>query len=99
VQIIVTGSPAVGSVSRFPWGARQLMELRTRQVNTVFDRLIKKNNLIYAPIAKETRSAFLADPTLTASDNFHPNARGYTLWIPVITAAIDKAVSRLNTSE
>jgi lysophospholipase L1-like esterase len=99
VQVIVTGSPAVDSVSRFPWGARQLMELQTKQINIVFDRLIKKNTLIHAPIAKETRSAFLADPTLTASDNFHPNARGYALWIPIITAAIDKAVSRLNTFE
>lgn len=96
-QIIVTGSPAVDSVSRFPWGARELMGLRTRQMNTVFDQLIKKNGLIHAPIAKETRDAFLADPTLTASDKFHPNARGYALWIPVINAAIDKAISRLNT--
>lgn len=98
-QIIVTGSPAIDSVSRFPWGARQLMGLRTKQINTVFNRLVKKNNLIYAPIAKETRGAFLADPTLTASDNFHPNARGYALWIPVINTAIDKAMLRLNTLE
>ncbi|HSW92128.1 MAG TPA: GDSL-type esterase/lipase family protein, partial [Candidatus Saccharimonadales bacterium] len=97
VQIIVTGSPAVDSVSRFPWGARQLMGLRTKQINAVFDRVIRKNTLIHAPIAKETRDAFLADPTLTASDNFHPNARGYKLWIPVINAAIDKAALRLRT--
>lgn len=95
IQIVVTGSPAVDSVNRFPWGARELIGLRTRQVNAVFDRIIKKNALIHAPIAAETRDAFLADPTLTAVDNFHPNARGYALWIPVINNAIDIAVSRL----
>lgn len=99
VQIIVTGSPAIDSVSRFPWGARQLMGLRTKRINAIFDRVIRKNALIHAPIARETRDVFLADPTLTASDNFHPNARGYALWIPVINAAIDTAVIRLSTLE
>lgn len=92
VKIIVTGSPAVDSVTRFPDGAKQLMGLRTRQVNAVFEQLISKNNLFFAPIAKETRAAFIADPTLTASDNFHPNARGYALWIPVVNQSLDKAI-------
>lgn len=95
VQIIVTSSPAMDSVTRFPDGAKQIMGLRTRQVNAVFDELIEKNGLIAAPIAKRTREAFIADPTLTASDNFHPNARGYALWTPVITEALDRAVQNL----
>lgn len=94
VKIIVTGSPAMDSVSRFPVGAKQLMGLRTTQVNKVFERLIANNNLIHAPIAEKTRDAFLADPTLTASDQFHPNARGYALWNPVINDAIDRALAR-----
>ena len=95
VTIIVTASPALDSVTRFPDGAKQIMGWRTQQVNTVFKELISKNNLILAPIAEKTRDAFIADPTLTAADNFHPNARGYALWIPVINQAIDKAVDRL----
>jgi acyl-CoA thioesterase-1 len=94
VQIIVTASPALDSVTRFPAGSRQLMGVRTKQVNAVFNKLIDKNDLILAPIADKTRDAFIADPTLTASDNFHPNARGYALWIPVVNAAIDEAVRR-----
>jgi len=94
VQIITTGSPAMDSVTRFPDGAKQVMGLRTAQVNAVYEELIKKNNLIHAPIAEGTRDAFIADPTLTAADNFHPNARGYALWIPIINQAIDKAVER-----
>jgi lysophospholipase L1-like esterase len=92
VRIVVTGSPAMDSVPRFPWPAKQLMGLRTRQVNTVFAGLIKQNNLAFAPIAAKTRAAFLADPTLFAADKFHPNARGYALWKPVINGALDSAL-------
>ena len=92
VKIIVTSSPAMDSVSRFPNGAKQLMGLRTKQVNVVFQTLISQNSLISAPIAEKTRAAFIADPSLTASDNFHPNKRGYALWIPVINQAIDQAI-------
>lgn len=93
VKIVVTRSPALDSVSRFPFGAKQLMQLRTKQVNKAFEPLIAKNNLILAPIAEQTRDAFLADPTLTAEDKFHPNARGYALWTPVINRAIDEALT------
>jgi lysophospholipase L1-like esterase len=92
VQIVVTASPAMDSVTRFPHGSKQIMGLRTKQVNAVFEQLIKENDLFFAPIAKETREAFIKDPTLTAADNFHPNARGYALWIPVINQALDRVV-------
>lgn len=95
VAIIVTGSPAMDSVTRFPNGSKQIMGLRTQRVNSVFDQLIDKNKLLFAPIAEKTRDAFLADSTLTASDKFHPNKRGYALWIPVITTALDEAIRRI----
>lgn len=95
--IIVTGSPAMDSVSRFPFLSKLLMRLRTYQVNRVFEQLIAEHNLIHAPIAKETRKAFLKDPTLTAVDKFHPNARGYALWIPIINTAIDTALRLFET--
>lgn len=99
VQIIVTASPAMDSVTRFPHGAKELLGLRTKQVNAVFNELIEKNDLIHAPIAQKTRDAFIADPTLTAADNFHPNGRGYALWIPVINESLDTAITRLSTSD
>lgn len=92
VRIVVTRSPAMDSVTRFPWGAKQLMALRTRQVNKAFEAIIEKNGLTLAPIAEKTRDAFIADPTLTAVDNFHPNARGYALWKPVVDDALDQAL-------
>jgi len=94
VQIVVTGSPAMDSVSRFPPLSKRIMAIRTLQINGVFARAIDKYDLVFAPIAKETRQAFLDDPTLTAADKFHPNKRGYALWIPVINKAVDEAVDR-----
>lgn len=98
VQIIVTRSPAMDAVDRFPLLTKQLMRLRTLQVNAAFEESINKNNLILAPIAEKTRAAFLADSTLTAADKFHPNARGYALWNPVIITAIDTAVGRMQNN-
>jgi len=94
VQVIVTGSPAMDSVSRFPFFSKLIMQLRTAQVNHVFSAAAQKYNLIVAPIAQETRQAFLDDPALTASDKFHPDNRGYALWNPVVNKAVDKALSR-----
>lgn len=95
VKIVVTRSPAVDSVSRFPFGAKHIIRLRSDQVNRAFQPIIDKNKLIIAPVAEKTRNAFLADPTLTALDNFHPNARGYALWYPIINKALDSAVNQL----
>lgn len=94
VKIVVTRSPAVDAVTRFPIGAKQLIKLRVNQVNHAFEPLVAKNNLTVAPVAEETRQAFLDDPSLLAQDNFHPNDRGYALWIPVITRALDRALGQ-----
>ncbi|HEY5152339.1 MAG TPA: SGNH/GDSL hydrolase family protein [Candidatus Saccharimonadales bacterium] len=94
VHIIVTGSPAMDSVRRFPWPLKQLMGLRTKQVNNAFAPITKQNDLVFAPIAEKTRAAFLADPTLLAADKFHPSARGYALWKPVINQALDEALKQ-----
>lgn len=94
VRIVVTGSPAMDAVPRFPWPSNKLMGLRTRQVNSAFGPVIQRNHLTFAPIADRTRAAFLADPTLFAADKFHPNARGYVLWKPVVNAALDEALDK-----
>lgn len=95
VQIILTGSAAMDTVDRFTWTAKQLALQRVKAVNKTFSRLIARNHLVFAPIADKTRAAFNSDPTLFAQDKFHPNARGYALWIPVIDDAVDEATRRL----
>jgi lysophospholipase L1-like esterase len=93
VRIVATRSPALDSVSRFPLVSKYILRMRTKRVNEAFDSIIKKNHLTPALIAEKTRAAFLADPSLTADDNFHPNARGYALWIPIINDALDQALA------
>lgn len=93
IRIVATRSPALDSVSRFPLVAKYILRMRTERVNEVFDNIIKKSHLTPALIAEKTRAAFLADPTLTADDNFHPNARGYALWTAVINEALDQALA------
>lgn len=92
VQIVFTRSAAVDAVSRFPIGAKQLIRWRVDGFNEAMEPLIKQNNLILAPVAEQTRQIFLDDPSLLAPDNFHPNDRGYAVWIPVINEAIDQAL-------
>jgi acyl-CoA thioesterase I len=93
VRIVLTRSPALDSVSRFPPLSKLILGQRTKQVNQVFDEIIMNNNLTPALIAEKTRTAFLDDPTLTASDKFHPNERGYALWVPIINDALDSSLS------
>ncbi|MDL2363226.1 MAG: SGNH/GDSL hydrolase family protein [Patescibacteria group bacterium] len=93
LKIVVTGVPAMGSVDRFPPGARQLAGFRTRQLNGVYEKLITKNHLVSAPVAARTGPTFAADPTLFGPDKFHPNKRGYAVWTPVINEGLDSALN------
>jgi len=93
MRIVVTGAPAMDAVPRFPWPVQRVALQRVRALNSMFKRLSKSDNLIFAPVADQTRAAFRADPTLFAADKFHPNARGYALWTPVINHALDEALN------
>ncbi len=94
VKIVLTGAPAMGSIPRLPWPLKQLAGSRTRSLNDgVFAPLAARDHLTFAPIAAKTGAAFAADPTLFAADKFHPNARGYALWRPVVTEALDQALA------
>lgn len=94
VKIVFTRSPAVDAVSRFPIGAKQIIRSQVNRFNTALDPFIERNDLVLAPVAEKTRQAFLDDPSLLAADKFHPNDRGYALWIPVITDALDTALNQ-----
>jgi lysophospholipase L1-like esterase len=99
VRIVVTGCPDMSAIPRFPWPARQLAGLRTQQINTVYAKLVDKYHLTFAPIAAKTGPAFRADPTLFASDKFHPDTRGYALWTPIINEALDRVTARTSKDE
>lgn len=72
------------------------MGMRTKQVNAIFNCLIERNNLIYAPIVQKARNILIVDPKLTAPDQFLSNACRYASWIIIINTAIDEVVERAN---
>jgi lysophospholipase L1-like esterase len=88
VDIVVTGSPDMGSPPRIPRLLRGIASWRTKQVNRVFDAEVKRSGVTLAPIAAETGPLFRRDHSLFAADQFHPNARGYAVWIPVLNRAL-----------
>lgn len=93
VRIVITGAAAMDTVARFPRPVQWLALQRVQALNAVFMGLATKYNVVFAPIADQTRDAFNADPTLFAADKFHPNARGYALWTPIINRALDEALA------
>ena len=94
IRIVLTGSPDVGTARRFAQPLRWLAGLETKRVNRVFEAVIAqeqgKATVVWTPLARETGPVFARDASLLAPDRFHPNDRGYAVWLPVLNAALDK---------
>ena len=93
-RIVVTGSPDMGSPPRIPFFLRGIAAIRARRINRIAKRAVSVHDLTFAPIAERTGPAFRRDRTLFAPDRFHPNARGYALWVPVLDEALDAALAK-----
>ena len=89
VHIVITGSPDMGSVPRFPWPTNSIAHLRTQQVNRSIARIAQEKMIVFAPIAQKTGAIFAQHPELFAIDKFHPNAQGYAVWVPIIIEALN----------
>ena len=94
VNIVITGSPDMGSPPRIPRLLRGIASRRTKQVNRMFRAEAARLGLTFAPIADLTGPMFRSDRTLFAADRFHPNDRGYATWIPVLNEALARAVAK-----
>lgn len=92
-RIVVTGAPDMGSPPRIPFFLRSIAAWRARRINAIATDAARSHALTFAPIAERTGPAFRGDRTLFASDRFHPNARGYALWTPVLNEALDAALA------
>lgn len=91
VKIILTGSPDMGSVPRFPQPVRWFAGERTKQLNDKISVLAREKNAHFAPIADKTGPVFRKHPELFAADKFHPTTDGYELWTPVIVRSLNEA--------
>jgi lysophospholipase L1-like esterase len=92
VKIVVTGCPQMGSIPRFAQPLRWFAGTQTTRVNSVFRSIAASRNITWARIADDTGETFRKDPTLFASDKFHPNKRGYAVWMPTLNRALDSAL-------
>lgn len=89
VQIIMTGSPAMGSVARFAPPTQWLAGWRVRHINALFTSVAaQQKHVTVVPLAAKTAAAFKHNPGLFAPDNFHPNAAGYALWQPIVSSGL-----------
>jgi lysophospholipase L1-like esterase len=93
MKIVVTGSPDMSTPPRIPRLLRGLAGVRSRAVNRIAQDVVKRHELTFAPIAEKTGPIFARDPTLFSADRFHPNDRGYAVWIPVLNQALDQALT------
>jgi len=93
VKIVLTGAPDMGAIPRFAQPLRWVAGARTKQLNGVFDTVVRERGLTLAPIAAETGPLFRRDRTLFAGDRFHPSDRGYATWSPVLTRSLDEALA------
>jgi lysophospholipase L1-like esterase len=91
VKIILTGVPEMGAIPRLSQPLRWLAGVKEHSLNGMFRDVVQANQLTFAPIAEKTGPAFRAHPDLFAADRFHPNDKGYALWIPVLERALDEA--------
>ena len=89
VRIVLTGSPQMGAVPRFPQPIRFIAKVRTGQVNKALDSLLQNGQIVRAPIAEQTGPTFIKHPELFAPDKFHPGTNGYGVWLPVLDKTFD----------
>lgn len=93
VKIVITGSPDMGGARRFAQPLRWIAGERSRQLNQRVKRFAEERQVTFAPIADQTGPPFRRDPTLLAADRFHPNDRGYALWIDVLNPSLADALA------
>lgn len=93
VAIVITGSPDMGAPPRIPRLLRGIAAWKSRQVNRMFAAEAANLSLTFAPIAERTGQMFRNDRSLFAADRFHPNERGYAVWMPVLNEALNKALA------
>ena len=92
VRIVLTASPEVASSPRLLEPLAWVTAKRTGQVNAAIRGVARDRGLTVAPIAEVTGPQFEADRSLFSEDRYHPDARGYATWVPVLTRALDEAL-------
>lgn len=92
VKIIVTGTPDMGTVKRFLPPLSWIATLQSKRLNSIFNTIVTKHNITYAPIFETVGPIFRNNQSLFSNDNFHPNNDGYAVWNVVLKKSISNAL-------
>lgn len=87
-EIYVINLPYIGTPSLIDPVFREYFEWRTARYNAVIKELAAKYDVTYIDLYSAHQPHEL-DNTYYASDHFHPNAAGYTLWARAIYAGFN----------
>jgi lysophospholipase L1-like esterase len=91
LRVIVPGSGDVGSCPRFLQPLRTVAGIETRRVNNDIEKVVRSfPQALWVPLAEMTGPTMARDPSLFSEDKFHPNDRGYALWIKILNEAMVK---------
>ena len=92
-RVVITGAPDMGSVPRFAQPLRYLAGKLTQRLNARLYELEKEPGVTLVPIALETGPIFRKQPELYEKDKFHPNAKGYAVWVQALNRGLATALS------
>ena len=84
MSIVVPGSGDVGTCPRFEQPLRMVAGWQTIRVNDIIkSTTLAERGTTWIPLAERTSEIFGGDPTLFSQDKFHPNDRGYSIWVAI----------------
>lgn len=88
-QIYVINLPSIGTSDLISLPYRYYFNWRTQQYNEIIQKLATQYKVTYIDLHK-AHEPYALDNTYYATDFFHPNAVGYTLWAQFIYAGFHK---------
>lgn len=81
-RIVLAAIPPLDVFPALPSPLRQLLGRRSRQLNAITERVVREfPNVVFLPTPVPD------DPTMFASDGFHPNSRACSVWAEAVIQA------------
>jgi len=92
VPVIVSGVPAMGTVTRLAQPLRLVAGLIAGRVyDPIWKEETARRGMARVELAAITGPVFSKDRSMLAPDGFHPSPRGYEVWAEAFRPAVEKA--------
>lgn len=79
-KIIVFNLPYLGSDSLILLPYNLFFDIRTKEFNSILEKIYKDKNLTLIDLYTPTKEIFSKDKSFYSEDGFHPSSEGYLLW-------------------